>query len=86
MKSITIVLAAAGTLLAGCVAYPDQYGVYGPYGGDSSYSTSGPNYSSGSYYGSATYYDDGRQYRGRDSDGDGVRNRDDRRPYDARRY
>jgi len=77
MRLLIALLAASG--LAGCVAYGG--GVYGA--NDAYY---GQNYY-GQGYGTYGYYDATPHYYGRrDSDGDGVPDRYDRRPDDARRY
>ncbi|MFC5499981.1 hypothetical protein ACFPOE_20735 [Caenimonas terrae] len=89
MKLLAVLLAAAG--LSGCVAYP--YGGPGYYGqgyyGNRGYYQAAPYVVEPP----AVYIEGGRSYRrgydGRrdhDRDGDGVRDRYDRRPDDARRY
>ena len=71
MKKTLLLLVAASGLLAGCVIDDGSY--------RSGYYDDGRGtYRSG-------YYNDGRAYS-RDRDGDGVPNRDDRRPDDPRRY
>ena len=74
MRKLALALIAIGGLLSACVAYevPRQDVRY---------------YGDGRYYGDP--YRDGtsdRVYRDRDRDGDGVPNRQDRRPDDPRRY
>jgi hypothetical protein len=78
MRLLIALLAAAGLAgLSGCVAYGG-----GVYGASDYY---GPGY--GPTYGTYSYYNATPQYYGRrDSDGDGVPNRYDRRPYDPHRY
>jgi hypothetical protein len=80
MRKFALVLISVGGLLAGCVAYDVPVTQGGGYYG-------GPAYSSGPYYNSGPYYGDSRPYyRDGDRDRDGVPNRQDRRPDDARRY
>ena len=71
MKKIVLLLVAASGLLAGCVV------------DDGSYRTGYYDDGRGT---NRSYYDDGRAYSSRDRDGDGVRNRDDRRPDNPYRY
>jgi len=74
MKKLATALIAIGGLLSGCVAYdyPNRDG--------------GTYYRDGAYYrDGGTYYRDGGTYD-RDRDRDGVSNRQDRYPDDARRY
>ena len=76
MRKLALVLLSVGSLLAGCVAYDVPVTQGGGY-----YDSRGA-YNSGPYY-----YRDGRPYyRDGDRDRDGVPNRQDRRPDDARRY
>ena len=83
LKRILLVLAGFAGLaaLSGCVAYAVPYE-----GGQGPHYRSGPVY--GPVYGPAYGPVYGPAYRGgaRDRDGDGVRDRDDRRPGDPRRY
>jgi hypothetical protein len=83
MRNLTILLLAAGGLLTGCAAYDVPVTQGGAY-----YESRGPYYSSGPYYGNTSpYYGDSRYYYGdRDRDRDGVPDRQDRSPDDARRY
>lgn len=71
MRKLAVVLLTVGGLLSACVAWVPDDGRY---------------YGDGRHYGDR--YRDGapdRVYR-RDRDGDGVPNRQDRRPDDPRRY
>lgn len=88
MKKYAILAAAVGGLLSGCVAYDapvTEGGGYYSGSGGPYYSSSGYRNSDGSYYRDGGYYRDGVYYRS-DRDGDGVRNSQDRRPDDPRRY
>jgi len=86
MKKLATVMIAVGAVLSGCVAIP--------YSDGPSYSTEGRTYDGrtysrdGSYYGYRTYSGDGAYSRdgSYDRDRDGVSNRQDRYPNDARRY
>lgn len=76
MRKLVYSLVAVGTLLSGCVAYPEA-----PYRSDPYYGSNAP------YYGSqAPYYGDRSGYGYRDRDRDGVPNRQDRYPNDPRYY
>ena len=91
MRKLLLSVALASLAgLTGCVGYGG--GVYGTYGDAAVYSGS-------PYYGSYPYYGSGaavviqssprysyRSYGRRDSDGDGVPDRYDSRPYNPRRY
>lgn len=82
MKSLALVMIAAGAILSGCVAIP--------YSDGPSYSTESRTYSrDGSYYGDRRYSRDGTYSRDGglyDRDRDGVPDRQDRYPNDARYY
>lgn len=82
MKNLATAMLAVGALVSGCVAIP--------YSDGASYSRDGRTYSrDGSYYGDRTYSRDGAYSRDGsfyDRDRDGVPNRQDRYPDDARRY
>ena len=72
MRKLALAMIAAGGLLSACVLVPE---------GDGRYSSDGRYYGEGRYYG-----DRYREGVNRDRDGDGVPNRQDRRPDDPRRY
>lgn len=96
MRKLAVILIASGGLLSACVGYETPATVtYST--GNPSYG-SGPYYTSDgrAYYnrdGRAYYYpsqdrdrDGTPDYRDRDRDGDGVRNSQDSRPDNPRRY
>lgn len=78
MKKLAIVLIATGSLLSGCIAYDVSDRNQGGYRGDHDHG------------GDADRVDRDRDgvsdHVDRDRDGDGVRNHQDSRPNDPRRY
>ncbi|MBL0351680.1 MAG: hypothetical protein IPP03_02945 [Dechloromonas sp.] len=82
MKNLSVLLIAISALLSGCVAYPVAYRDGGGHRPD--YDQSGPPNRGDHDRGD---YDRGDHDRGKhDRDGDGVKDKKDRRPDDPYRY